>query len=192
LREVYDEITVHYGEEHDYLGMTLMYKPEQKTILLTMKDYVNDVLDQIKQDNEDEMIKTVKTLASENLFKTRKKSDDTQLNKYKSGQFHSTVAKLLFLAKRGRPDILLAVSFLTTRVKSPDLDDWKKLLRILGYLQGNMELEWTLTCNDLKTFTWYIDGLYAVNEDMKGHSGAIMTIGDNVALSRSNKQKVNT
>jgi len=56
LREVYDEITVHYGEEQDYLGMTLMYKPEQKTILLTMKDYVNDVLDQIKQDNEDEMI----------------------------------------------------------------------------------------------------------------------------------------
>ncbi len=80
MREVYDEITVHYGEEHDYLGMTLIYKPEQKTILLTIKDYVNDVLDQIKQNNEDEMIKTVKTLASENLFKTRKKSDDNSIN----------------------------------------------------------------------------------------------------------------
>lgn len=101
------------------------------------------------------------------MIKTRKKSDDTQLNKYRSGQFHSTKAKLLFLVKHGR----LAVSFLTTRVKSPDLDNWKKLLRILGYLQGTMELELTIKCDDIKTFTWYIDG---------------------VVLSRLNKQKVKT
>ncbi len=101
------------------------------------------------------------------MIKTRKKSDDIQLNKYRSGQFHSTKAKLLFLVKHGR----LAVSFLTTRVKSPDLDNWKKLLRILGYLQGTMELELTIKCDDIKTFTWYIDG---------------------VVLSRLNKQKVKT
>jgi hypothetical protein len=35
------------------------------------------------------------------------------------------VAKLLFLAKRARPDILTAVSFLCTRVKKPDVDDYK-------------------------------------------------------------------
>jgi hypothetical protein len=30
------------------------------------------------------------------------------------------------------------------------------------------------------------------HEDMKGHNGVVMTIGSNVVLSRSNKQKVNT
>ena len=27
LRSVYDEISVHFGDEHDYLGMTLIYRP---------------------------------------------------------------------------------------------------------------------------------------------------------------------
>lgn len=41
--------------------------------------------------------------------------------------FHSDVAKLLFLSKRVRPDIQTAVSFLTTRVQKPDVDDKRKL-----------------------------------------------------------------
>jgi hypothetical protein len=35
---------------------------------------------------------------------------------------HATVAKLLFVPKRARPDILLAISFLTTRVKDPEVE----------------------------------------------------------------------
>ncbi len=55
-------------------------------------------------------------------------------------QFHSMVAKLLFLAKRGRPDVLLAVSFLTMWVKLPDEDDWKKLMRVLGWMSVSLQL----------------------------------------------------
>jgi hypothetical protein len=44
--------------------------------------------------------------------------------------FHNFVAKCLFLTKRARPDIHTAVAFLTTWVKKPDKDDWKKLQRI--------------------------------------------------------------
>ena len=96
---------------------------------------------------------------------------------------------MLFLGKRGRPDILLAVSFLTTRVKAPNADDWKKLLRVLGYLKGTIDLDLTITYKDLSVLNWYIDGLYAVHEDMKGHNGSVLMIGDNVVLSRSNKNK---
>lgn len=35
---------------------------------------------------------------------------------HEAKQFHSTVVKLLFLAKQGHPDVLLAVSFLMMRV----------------------------------------------------------------------------
>ena len=38
---------------------------------------------------------------------------------------HSSVAKALYMAKRGRPDIPTAVSFLTTRVKSPNMGDYE-------------------------------------------------------------------
>ena len=37
--------------------------------------------------------------------------------------FHQTVAQLLFLCMRSRPDIQALLSFLTTRVKPPDVDN---------------------------------------------------------------------
>jgi hypothetical protein len=173
LRNTYDEITVHFGNEHDYLGMTLIYQPQQKTITLTMKNYIKGVLEQFTQENDNEVIKNVKTPASDNLFRVRKRIEKIEITKYQSSQFHSTVAKLLFIAKRGRTNILLAVSFLTTRVKSPDLDVWKKLLRVLGCLKETLEYDLTISCKDLRTLTWYIDGSYATHEDMKGHNGAV-------------------
>jgi hypothetical protein len=46
--------------------------------------------------------------------------------------FHSTTGKLLYLAKRARPDILTAVIFLCTQVQGATCEDKKKLQRILG------------------------------------------------------------
>ncbi len=54
------------------------------------------------------------TPATENLFRTKKDTDVEPLSKYRFAHFHSTGAKLLFLAKRGCPDMLLAVSFIMT------------------------------------------------------------------------------
>ncbi len=190
LREIYGEITVHMGPEHDYLGMVLTYHPEQKQITLNMNKYVEGCLEEFELDNAE--LKIVNTPATDNLFRIRNEEEMLLLNKEKKVQFHSTVAKLLFLAKRGRPDILLAVSFLTTRVKAPDEDDWKKLLRVLGYLKGTVDFDLTISCKDLNQLTWYIDGSYAIHSDMKGQSGAVLMIGDSAVLSRSSKQKINT
>ncbi len=192
LQNIYGEITVHIGLEHDYLGMILVYHPEQKRITLNMSKYTEGCIEEFEQSSEGQVLKIVSTPATDNLYRIRKEEDTTLLSKEKSNNFHSNVAKLLFLAKRGRPDILLAISFLTTRVKAPDEDDWKKLLRVLGYLKGTLNFELTISCNSLDKLTWYIDGSYAIHEDMKGHSGAVLLIGDSTVLSRSNKQKVNT
>jgi hypothetical protein len=101
-------------------------------------------------------------------------------------------ATISHVAKRGRPDILLAISFLTTRVKDPNGDDWRKLIRVLAYLKNTLQLYLTLSCNTLDNLTWYIDGSYAIHADMKGQSGAVLVTGGCVVLSRSNKQKLNT
>jgi hypothetical protein len=87
--------------------------------------------------------------------------------KHRTALFHATVAKLHIVAKRERLDILLAISFLTTRVKEPDTDDWCKLVRVLGYLKRILNFCLTLTCIDIKDLTWYIDGSYATHKDMK-------------------------
>jgi hypothetical protein len=49
--------------------------------------------------------------------------------------FHSTTAKLLYLAKRASPDILTLVIFLCTRVQCASKQDKEKLERVLGYLK---------------------------------------------------------
>jgi len=139
----------------------------------------------------EEKLKPACTPATNYLFKVRKGSN-IDLPKQKASLFHSMVAKLLFVGKRARPDILLAVSFLMTRVKSPDQDDWKKLLRLMGYLKCTSELCLTLMCRSLNDFTWFIDGSYASHDDMRGQSGAVMFAGNCAVLFKSNKQKVNT
>ena len=64
----------------------------------------------------------------DHLFEVRADDDPKKdlLNEEMASQFHRTTAQLLFLCLRARPDIQTAVSFFTTRVRNPDMDDWKK------------------------------------------------------------------
>lgn len=73
------------------------------------------------------------------------------------GQSHSLVAKLLFVAKRARPDILTAVSALTTRVSNTDTDDMNKLRRIAKYLLGTPEQTLELCVGDNFSLETYVD-----------------------------------
>ncbi|MFN9979260.1 MAG: hypothetical protein ACK53Y_05070, partial [bacterium] len=123
-----------------------------------------------------ESLKIVTTAATNNLFRTR--MDVEKLSKRGATIYHSKVAKLLFVAKRARPDILLAVSFLTTRVKSSDMDDWRKLVRVLSYLKGSLDISLNLICDKLDKLSWYIDGSYASHMDMRGQTGAVLTTGE--------------
>ena len=61
------------------------------------------------------------------IFQGGKDGDVECLSDVKAQEFHSVVAQLLFLCNRARQDIQVAVAFLTTRVKKPDVDDWGKL-----------------------------------------------------------------
>ena len=65
--------------------------------------------------------------ASDNLFKIREKEDRKPLPEEQASQFHCTVAHLLSLCMRARLDVQTLVSFLTTRVKQPNKDDWETL-----------------------------------------------------------------
>ncbi len=118
LRKIYGELTVHWGPEHDYLGMIITYHPDHKKITLNMQKYVEGIIDEFEDGNPNQKIKLVKTPATDNLFRIRKQVDNNMLSTDKAKQFHSTVAKLLFLAKRGRPDVLLACFFFDHKSES--------------------------------------------------------------------------
>jgi hypothetical protein len=106
--------------------------------------------------------------------------------------FHHNVAKLPFLCKRARPDIQTAVSFLCTRVKSPDVDDYKKLRRVMQYLRHTIDLSLTLEADNTKVMKWWIDASFGVHSDMRSHTGGVLTLGKGAAYATSTKQKLTT
>ena len=75
------------------------------------------------------------TPAGDNLFNVR---ESPALSTLDAKRFHSFVAKLLYLSKRTRPDILTLVAFLTTKVHAPSEDDRSKLHKGMGYLAGTI------------------------------------------------------
>ena len=190
LRGIYDDeeigkIKVNYGPRHDFVGMVLDYSVPGK-LIVDMKEYVNKMIEEFDY----EIVKLPKTPAAEHLFKVNEKCE--KLNNKMHEDFHTFVAKSLFLCKRARPEIQTAVAFMTTRVKEADKDDWKKLLRLMGYLKLTKELVLTLEADSFNMVKWFIDGSYAVHQDMRGHTGGGMTMGKGGIFGRSTKQKINT
>ena len=104
-------------------------------------------------------------------------------------KFHSTVAALLYIAKRTRPDILFTVNFLCTRVLKPTMEDFLKLIRLIRYLHGTSEDEMFLAIEGDLEMHAYIDASYGVHVDSKSHSGMIVTMGKGTVLGISSKQK---
>ena len=180
-----DPLTITRGKVHDYLGMTFDYSTTGK-VAITMQDYIERMLDDLPQD----MNGTAATPAASHLFDVNPGA--VRLDHNTADLFHTTVAKLLFLCKRARPDIHTAVAFLTTRVASPDTDDYAKLRRCVRYLRGTAGLPLTLEGDPCGKIQWWVDASFAVHPDMKSHTGAIMTLGQGATFSMSTRQRLNT
>ena len=175
------------GKIHEYLGMTLDYStPGQVSI--TMITYVKEILQLFSKQDETDSI--AKTPAAEHLFKVNEET--LSLTQDQATVFHNFVAKCLFLTKRARPDIATAVAFLTTRVKGPGQDDWKKLTRLIRYLRGSVSLPLTLSADSVPVPKWWVDGSHVTHPNMRGHSGGCMSLGKGMLCNTSTKQKLNT
>eukprot|EP00804_Cyclotella_cryptica_P030533 CCRYP_020167-RC/>CCRYP_020167-RC protein AED:0.22 eAED:0.15 QI:0/-1/0/1/-1/0/1/0/594 len=188
LREIYgDKMTIKRGGKGKYLGMNLDFT-EPGVFQVDMSHYVKEILDGFCE----EVTKTSATPHSDSLFTIKADDEAVYLPEEQAMQFHRTTAQLLFLSTRARKDIQTAVSFLTTRVKRPDEDDWKKIRKVLEYLNGTIDLKLRVEVKDLRVMRWYVDAAHMVHWDCKGQTGAAMTMGRGAVLSYSWKQKVNT
>jgi hypothetical protein len=110
----------------------------------------------------------------------------------KAQAFHHTVAQLLLLCKCTRRDIQTTISFLTTRVKRPDEDEWGKLKRVLRYLRGTRHMKLNLSANNLTTIHWWVGASHATHNNCHRHLGTMMSLGKGATISFSNKLKIAT
>jgi hypothetical protein len=174
------------GKVHEYLGMTLDFSSPGE-IQVKMLDYVDMVLSDLPK----EMTGRAATPAANHLFKVNEKTpvflDDT-----KRELFVKLVMQLLYLSQRARPDLRTTISFLCGRMQAPDVDDYKKLGRVLKYLRSTKDLLLILSADGSGLLRWWVDASFGVHMDMKGHTGGNMLMGKVSVFTTANKQKLVT
>ena len=113
---------VSQGKVHKYIGMTLDFG-SKGIVKVTMVDYVDEIIEAFDAacrnlNHGDAAVvrrKKYRSAAPKDLFKIDEAA--TKLNHDEEKAYHNITAKYLYVTKRARPDILLAVAFLTTRVR---------------------------------------------------------------------------
>ena len=181
-----NNVKVVRGKRHDYLGMVLDYSTPG-VVKIDMNHYVQAMIDEFPEELNSQ---NAKQPWNQDLFNINPDSQD--LNKDHAAVLHTFVAKGLFLAKRGRPDILPAIAFLTTRVSKPTKQDWTKLVKMMKFLKATHHDVLTLAMEDTTVIKWHLDASFAVHDNMRSHTGAIMSLGKGSIQSVSRKQKINT
>jgi hypothetical protein len=184
------------GKIHKYLGMTLDFATS-KIVKVTMLEYVDEIVgswDKACSELNDGYkaasgYKRIPTAAPNNLLKVDE--DAVKLDQARPKAFHNIVAKGIYVTKRARPNISLSIAFLTTRVKGPDIDNWRKLCHLVEYLCSTPELPLILVANGTGVLSWYVDSSFAVHPDMREHTGGPMTMGTGFPLDKSTKHKLN-
>ena len=115
-----------------------------------MMEYIKNII----KDFPEKIVGTKTSPAVDHLFTVRDPSLAKVLPEEQAMAFHRTTAQLLFLSARARQDIQPATAFLTTRVRSPDKDDWGKVKRVLSYLKGTLHMPLILSADLLTLSRW--------------------------------------
>ena len=183
LSAIYGNLDIKRGPKLSYLGMTLDFSDEGR-VKIGQEKFVADFL------RESGVTTFASTPALDSLFTI---SPDSPLLKGEAKeQFHSFVAKLLYLAKRTRPDMLLLCSFLTTRVSCSTEEDQLKLLRGIRYLNKTQDLCLTLSTSNPIEVVAFTDASFGIHANFMSHTGATITLGGGPVFAKSSKQRLVT
>jgi hypothetical protein len=163
-----------------YLGMIFDFSTPG-VVSISQPKFINDLLHSQSES------RTASTPASSDLFHI---DESTLLQPKQQDTYHSVSASLLYLAKRTRPDILLAVSYLSTRVGKANMSDYNKLNRVLRYLNSTRHLCLRLSCQQPCTVILYADASFAIHHDFKSHTGASLTLGKGFFQTKSGRQSI--
>jgi hypothetical protein len=181
ILKILPKMAVRRGRRHKYLGVIFDFEKHKNKVSIHCNQIVKKLLEIYPYAGR------AATPATENLFKA---GDGHLLGEKDAKEFHTAVAKLLYLSKRTRNDILTAVSYLTSRVKAPTTDDQEKLERVIRYVRNTADQKLILGADDgsISLKAW-LDASFAVHPDGSSHSGRCVSLGTGMLGCGSTKQK---
>jgi hypothetical protein len=183
LREAFTQefkwVSMAIAQKQSYLGMLITV--EMGVVTVDMRYYLGKIL------SEHDNLPVAANPGAKNSFMVDEGS--LLLDERSKNVFHTNVAKLLYLSKRARPDVIAVVGFLCTRVKGPTEEDMKKLKKVLGYLKGTEEWIMKIRPEGMFCVEVYIDASFSAHPDGKSQSGVVVRVGDASVYFGSKKQK---
>ncbi|HND47413.1 MAG TPA: Ty1/Copia family ribonuclease HI, partial [Anaerolineales bacterium] len=176
------EIKEQHGNELSYLGMLIVRNPRTGVISVNQKGFIDDLLKKHPVNKKGN--KLTKVPAPADLLS----EDKTGLFKDKH-KYISMVMSLMYLARLTRPDILMPVSFLSTKAQSPTLKNYKDIQQVVRYVSDTRDDCVVFSKCDLKV-KLFADASHLTHPDGRGHTGIIIFLGKTFITARSVKQKV--
>ena len=98
-------------------------------------------------------------------------------------------ARLLYVMKRAIPDLEPLVFFLSTRISKSDEDDCKNLNRSLLWVDNTIENKHVIVAIILSEVFKWIDAAYAVNNNIRSHTGGAVLMTCGIIHGKSSKKK---
>ena len=181
----FGKMSVTRGDEHVLLGVKICF-PRDGTVGVKVDNYLRDAFDAFGEP----LTRKAATPALKDLLTIDMSSP--RLSDDRAARFRRVVGILQWACKCGRPDVDLAIAFMRSRVDFCTVQDWKKLRGLLLFLQDTIDDERIIGADDLRELFTFIDASHAVHENMRGHTGGLMSFGRGVFHSRSTKQRINT
>ena len=154
-----------------------------KYITIDMIKYTEKILESAKG-----LIRHAFCPATDKLFSIP--ADSKPLMEENKSYFHSMIARLLYLAKRTRLEILTAISWLSSRVQSPTEDDMKKLNQVLGYLSKFPKRTLRYLRGGKLILECFIDASFGVHPDRTSRTGVLAMLAGACIGGWSSKQKL--
>ena len=169
LETKFPEVSYHCGDIIEYVGMTIDFASRPGAAVVTMKQITQDIID------TSEVQRSAATPATADLFTV---TESQRLSQQREDYFRKFVAKILYLAKRARPDVLLPTAFLTTRATVCTEEDMTKLVRLIGYIKATPDRGIVVEFGNHPRLRSYIDAAYGIHErDGKSHTGGSLVFG---------------
>jgi hypothetical protein len=186
IESKFGAMTITRGRQHEFLGMNITFH-DDGTASILMPSYIQTSIDESGLNLSPT---TCPTPCAGSLFTIDPNSP--RLSQAASATFHRVVARLIYVAARARPDILLALAFLCGRVSQPTVQDENKLRQLLGYLADTISLELRLGADSLHEFWSWVVASFATHPEMHSHTGGVISFGRGGIVCKSKKQKINT
>lgn len=178
------------GEAAYVLGIEIHRDRSKGMLGLSQKSYISKILERFGMKNCTPGPSPI--VKGDKVSSKQCPQNEVEKRQMSGVPYTSAIGSLHYAQTCTRPDIAYAVELLSRYQSNPGMEHWKRVKKILRYLQGTKDYMLTYRRSDSLEIVGYSDADWGGCQDSrKSTTGVIFLLADGAITWRSIKQKVN-